>query len=146
MNLMYYGLILDGIKVPSHSVITRHDNTAFYLNSTTGEVINFNLKDENVISSTVVSQKFIRGCVEISKEKLIIGSQNSLLEFDINALKVNNTFNVSENENETIFAIHELPDDFSLPPVSFSDSIGKIIGFRGTSPVFEKRSNSIYDK
>ncbi len=134
--------IIDNVNVPSHSVLARSDGTAVYLNTTIGNVLHFDPGNGKIISSTNVSNNFLRGICKITEDELIVGSQNQLIWFSLKTLKVMNQFTLSDNQNETVFAIHALPEQFSKPPISFETYLGKLVCFNGFEPIFDKSVNS----
>jgi hypothetical protein len=130
-------LAIENVNVPSHSVLASSDGTAVYLNTTIGNIIHFDPENGSVISSTNVSNKFLRGVWRITDDDIIVGSQNRLLCFNMKTLTINKEINLSENKHEAVFAIHEFPERFDLPPKSFESHLGRFIGFTDKEAVFE---------
>ena len=130
-------LAIDEVNVPSHSVAARSDGTALYLNTTLGNIVHFDPSLNRILSTKNISDQFLRGLCKVTEDAWIAGSQNNLLWFDLNSQKIIRQFQLSENQKEAVFAIHEFPENFSLPPKSFDKKLGKLIGFQGFSPIFE---------
>jgi hypothetical protein len=130
-------LILDNIHAPSHSLLSRPDGTAIYLNTAIGDVVHFNPDSGRICSKTHVSDKFLRGIVRIDDDLVMVGSQNDLLLFALSTKTIQKQFNLSNNPHEAVFAIHEFPDVFSLPPKSFAAHVGNLVGFNGREAIFE---------
>jgi hypothetical protein len=130
-------LILDNIHVPSHSLLSRPDGTAVYLNTAMGDVVHFNPDTGQIYSSSHVSDKFLRGVAGIDDDLVMVGSQNHLLLFALSTKEIQKQFTLSNNPHETVFAIHEFPDVFSLPPKSFTAHLGNLVGFNGREAIFE---------
>lgn len=131
-------LIVDDISVPSHSIKSISDKEGIYLNTTAGDVIQFDLDNRKIISSTHVTEDFLRGIYKINDEKVLLGSQNNLLIFDTRQKKVLKRILLTEDKSDAVFAICQLPNDFSLPPVSFEEQVGRMTGFTGRKVVFEE--------
>lgn len=122
-------LTIDNVSVPSHSLLGREDRTAIYLDTTNGDVLHFDPEKGQIISRANVSNQFLRGIAQLADDYLILGSQNKLLLFSLKTLEIKNEFELSNDLNEAVFAIHEFPEEFSLPPVSFGSHLGKLVGF-----------------
>jgi len=129
-------LVIDDISVPSHSIMPLSDRECIYLNTTAGDVVRFDLDTKKVFSSTHVTEDFLRGIYKINDEQVLLGSQNNLLIFDTRQNKVLKRILLTEEKSDAVFAIHELPNDFSLPPVSFEEQVGRMKGFDGRKVVF----------
>ena len=124
-------LALDGITVPSHSLMTLPDQTVTYLNTTAGEVVHFDPKDGRLLSSTKITDGFLRGACRLPDGKLLFGSKRELLTFDLkNRQVLQNTF-ITEDSNESVYDIKILPDTFDDPPDSFEDHFRQAAGFSG---------------
>lgn len=134
-------LMIDNVFVPSHSVLGRADGTAVYLNTTNGEILHFKPENGQIISKTNVSNQFLRGIAQLSVDDLVVGSQNTLLLFSLKTLEIRKQVNLSNDLNEAVFAIHEFPEKFLLPPISFESRLGKLVGFNDKEAIFEKDYN-----
>ena len=113
------GLEISGSKVPSHSIRLLQDNSAIYLNTTTGEIIHFDPENDTVYSSTVVGSKFLRGARQLPDGTILIGDNNFLIHFDLAGKKVLSKTLLIDDPSEAIFDINILPGHFELPPESF---------------------------
>lgn len=129
-------LVMDDVSVPGHSVLSRSDGTAVYLNTTTGEILHFRPGSGEVIAVTHISRQFLRGVAQLSDDELVLGSQNNLLWFSLSAREVKKQVTLSDDPNEAVFDLLELPDIFSLPPLSFEAHLGRLIGFDKQVAIF----------
>ena len=129
-------LVLPTAQNPSHSIRRLSDGTAAYLNTSHGEVIHFNL-DGRVISSTKVSERFLRGLLELPDGRLALGSSNNLLIFDLQTCSIVDRIELSSDPLNSVFDIQFLPPEFDLPPDSLEDKVGKIVGFDGRKVLWE---------
>jgi len=113
-------LILEHQHVPSHSVAVSLDGTAFYLNSSTGNLLHFQIEDAQILSTIHVTDEFLRGALIISDQEILVGAQNSLVLINYQEKRIVKHIILSEEANEAVFAINVLPESFSLPPESLS--------------------------
>ena len=116
-------LDLTEMTVPSHSLILLPDNTVIYLNTTKGSVIHYEPISGNLISSTKVTNGFLRGITRIAPHTFILGSSGELLTFDLSNLQVTDSMKFSSDPLESVFDIDILPSAASLPPKSFADQL-----------------------
>ncbi len=112
-------ILLPAVIVPSHSVRVLQDESAIYLNTSNGEVIHFDPKTKEILSSHRVGNSFLRGALQLPDRTLLLGDQNHLLQFDLYQRKLLFETCISNDENEAIFDLHLLPDDIPNPPLSF---------------------------
>lgn len=114
-------LVLNNCSVPSHSIRILRDSTGIYLNSTSGELLHFNLSNYDVISSHKIGDYFLRGARELSDGSILIGDNNYLIHFDMSNKKVLSRIRITDNPAEAVFDINLLPGHFGLPPKSFEE-------------------------
>lgn len=109
-------LIFHNLVVPSHSLLVLPDLTAITLNTTTGEVVHFEPKECRIISSTKVTDGFLRGVTVFPDGRLVLGSQTELITFDLESLRVLDRMEYTGDKNEAVYDIALLPPHYSLPP------------------------------
>jgi hypothetical protein len=114
-------LLLEDCKYPSHSIRLLDNNSALYLNTTSGEVIHFNPITDEIFSSKKIGEKFLRGATQLPDWTVLIGDNHDLLNYDLENQQTIKKMRVTEDPNEAIFDIQILPDWFSLPPQSFEE-------------------------
>jgi hypothetical protein len=112
-------LIISDCTVPSHSIRILRNNTAIYLNSTSGEIIHFDPYHQIILSSTKIGKTFLRGARELSDNTLLIGDNNEIIHFNLLNKQILSRTTISDSSSEAIFDINLLPDYFTLPPKSF---------------------------
>jgi len=112
-------LSINDCTVPSHSIRLLNDRTAVYLNSSSGEILHFSPGSGKVYSTTKIGKHFLRGADQMEDGNIFVGDNNDLIHFDLSQKFVISRTRVTEDENEAIFDVHKLPDNFSLPPSSF---------------------------
>lgn len=120
-------LHFEGSSVPSHSVRILKDGTGIYLNSSVGELINFDLETGNIIFTDRIGSKFLRGARQLSDGSLVMGDGNHFIQYDITNKKVIRKEKITEETAPSIFDFCELPDEFSLPPESFPELHAKLM-------------------
>jgi len=123
-------LTVKGTTVPSHSVQVLTDQSAVYLNTTSGEVIHFQPEDSFVLATTKVTDGFLRGALQLNGHTLLVGSKNELITFDLPARRVINTLTITQNPHESVYDIKRLPDHYQKPPKSFEQHFQSALGFR----------------
>jgi hypothetical protein len=114
-------LSLDRITTPSHSLLPLANDLVVYLNTTRGEVIQFNPNSGEIISSTKVTDGFLRGATILPDGNLILGSKGELIVFNLKNLKKLASIALTHDPNESVYDIKVLPDHFSLPPQSLEE-------------------------
>lgn len=115
------GFFVYKCTVPSHSIRLLDDDKAIYLNSTSGELICFDLINNEILLREKIGEKFLRGATIMEDQSILLGDNNELVHFDILNKKIASRTLISEDPAEAIFDIHILPENFSLPPESFVD-------------------------
>ena len=123
-------LALENITVPSHSLLPIADGTAVYLNTTAGVVVRFGPDDGRIISTTKVTDGFLRGVTALGPKSLVMGSKQEIIFFDPHSCQVKSTFRYTSDPNESIYDIKVLPDHFQLPPPSFEGHFQQITGVK----------------
>jgi len=116
-------LLLPEITVPSHSLLKQPDSTVIYLNTTTGEVIHFDPYPGEILSTTLVSDGFLRGAAYCSDHTLVMGSNRELIHFDLATERVLSRMEFTFDESEFVYDIKVLPANFHLPPGSFEKNL-----------------------
>jgi len=110
-----------GCRFPSHSIRILHDNSAIYLNTSSGEILHFHPETDQIYSSTQIGRTFLRGARQLPDNTLLIGDNNEMIHYDMNGKQIISKTLICEDITEAIFDINILPDDFELPPISFID-------------------------
>ncbi|MFZ5881204.1 MAG: hypothetical protein ACOY0R_17700 [Chloroflexota bacterium] len=123
-------LVLQTAHNPSHSVRMLSDGTAAYLNTSHGEVIHFRL-DGTILSTTKISEKFLRGLLELPDGRLALGSSNHVLIFDLGTRAIVDRIELSSEPLNSVFDIQIMPPNFDLPPDSLEAGLGQIAGYNG---------------
>jgi hypothetical protein len=123
-------LTVNDTTVPSHSLHVLADRSAIYLNTTTGEVIHFQPESGAVVSTTKVTDGFLRGSFQLDTNRLLLGSRRELITFDLNACRVIDTFSITQDPNESVYDIKALPDHYRTPPPSFEEHFQSAVGYR----------------
>jgi hypothetical protein len=121
---------------PSHSVRLLNDGTGFYLDTSHGELVHFDMQG-NILSNIKVTDKFLRGLLVLPYGQLIIGAGNSLLIFDQTTGTVLDEIELSDDLHDTVFDVKILPSDFDLPPISLQAKLGSIVGYKGQAVIWE---------
>ncbi len=124
-------LKLGGTTVPSHSLLTLHNGTNIYLNTTTGEVVHFLGWDGKVLSNTKVTDGFLRGAAQLDDHTLVLGSKQELITFDLNTLKVKSAYRITDEMHESVYDIKVLPSHYLTPPASFAEHFLRCTGIKG---------------
>jgi hypothetical protein len=89
-------LSLPGMTAPSHSLLSMSDGTAVYLNTTDGSLVHFNTGSGDILSSTKITDGFLRGVTKLSEETLLVGSKGELMVFDLPNRRVEKRIRISE--------------------------------------------------
>jgi hypothetical protein len=97
------------------------DASAVYLNTTTGEIIHFSPETGDIFSKEAIGNKFLRGVRQMKDGNLLVGDRQLLYCYDHLQKKVISTLQISNDPDEAIYDIYIMPDDLTLPPISFPD-------------------------
>ncbi len=120
-------LFFGGSSVPSHSVRLLKNGTGIYLNSTAGELVNFELNSGKVLFTDQVGSKFLRGARQLSDGTLVMGDGNHFIHYDIENKKIIQKIKFTDESAPSVFDFCELPDDFEIPPPSFPEHHNKFM-------------------
>ena len=123
-------LALPDATVPSHSLLALSAEQAVYLNTTQGEIVHFSLPGGDVLSSTRVTDGFLRGVIRLPDGKLLMGSRGELIVFDLSRLEVIDRLRLTEDANESVYDLKILPEHYSLPPQSFEQHFIDTVGVK----------------
>jgi len=118
-NSVGNNLVLNDCLVPSHSLRSLSVQKALYLNSSSGELIFFDLLKLEIHSKLKIGEKFLRGARQLDNQRIVIGDNNHLILWDSSDNKILSRTLVAEDPDEAIFDINILPDHYLLPPESF---------------------------
>lgn len=116
-----------GTSVPSHSVRVLQDGSAIYLNSSAGELVNFDLSDGHIIFTDKVGSKFLRGARQLPDGNLILGDGNHFILYDLAKRSVIERVKFTEESAPSVFDFCVLPEDFDLPPASLVEQHEKYL-------------------
>ena len=72
------------------------DNTGIYLDTSAGSIVHFDLTG-SIISKTKITDKFLRGVLELPDKHLAIGAGNILLIYDLAEQKIIKEIEFSTN-------------------------------------------------
>jgi hypothetical protein len=121
-------LTLERINTPSHSLLALNNGSVIYLNTTKGEIVQFNPDSDHIISTTKITDGFLRGAAILPNGPLILGSRGELIVFSLNHLKILSSVVLTSDPNESVYDIKILPDHFSLPPRSLAEQVKAFMG------------------
>ena len=107
--------------MPSHSARELADGSAIYLNSTDGELIQFDPNNGAILWRDKIGSKFLRGARELADGTLLLGDGNSFFHYDLKARKVLGKYKFTDEDAPSVFDFCPLPDGFDIPPVSFQE-------------------------
>lgn len=116
-----------GSSVPSHSVRVLMDGSAIYLNSSAGELINFDPNDGHVIFTDKIGSKFLRGARQLPDGNLILGDGNHFILYDLANRSVIERVKFTDETAPSVFDFCVLPEDFDIPPASLIEQHEKYL-------------------
>jgi hypothetical protein len=109
------------------------DGTAVYLNTTDGSLVHFNTGSGDILSSTKITDGFLRGITKLSEETLLVGSKGELMVFDLPNRRVEKHIRISDDSHEAVYDVKILPPEYSLPPSDFQQHFAEETGFQDAS-------------
>lgn len=116
-------IVLEDKVVPSHSLLSLSDRVAIYLDTTNGNVVEFDPETGEIFASTNVTDGFLRGGTSVSEKMIVLGSVGELIIFDLDSRTVQSKIQITDIPQETIFDIQILPTSYELPPYSFNEKL-----------------------
>jgi hypothetical protein len=115
-------LRLDGVTAPSHSLLALDDDTLIYLNTTRGDIVHFDPAAKRVLSQTHIADKgFLRGVTKLDNEHLLVGSRGEIITFHLPSKQVAERLTYTQDAEEAVYDIKELPGHYGLPPLSLGE-------------------------
>ena len=121
-------LELPDMTAPSHSLLVLPDDSAIYLNTSAGEVVHFNPSTRQILSSTKVTDGFLRGVTSLDERCLLLGSRGELIRFNLPSLKTEGRIMLTEDANEAVYDVKVLPPHYALPPDSLERHFEQMVG------------------
>ena len=115
-------LEVPGVSTPSHSLLSLSDDSVIYLNTHLGEVMHFNPSTGEILTSTKVTDGFLRGVCVLEENILLMGSKGELILFDLANHQVIRRAKFSDDPKEAVYDVKVLPSHFAPPPVSFEEN------------------------
>jgi hypothetical protein len=126
-------LKMNHITAPSHSLLALEDGSVVYLNTTDGTVLHIDPNNCRALSTTqVATGGFLRGVTPLDAGRLLVGNRGEIIVFDLPARTVQDRIVLTNDPNEAVYDIKELPAHYALPPLSFSEHFTRQTGL--TSP------------
>ena len=116
-------LVLNEKIVPSHSLLPLSENRFVYLDTTEGKVLEINSKTGQVLVSTKITEGFLRGVTQLSKNELVLGSKGELIFFDLEKHIIKKRLQITDVPQESVFDIEILPPNFAIPPIFLGEEI-----------------------
>ena len=87
--------------------------------------LHFDPADGRILSSTVVTDGFLRGGTLLDEHTLLMGSRGELITFHLPSRQVLGRLPISADPKEAVYDIKRLPEHYALPPLSFEEQWGK---------------------
>ena len=131
---------LQEMTVPSHSLLTLPNGTVVYLNTTEGKVIHYDPRANQILTSTKVTDGFLRGVTYLGNDTLALGSKQEVLFYDMNERKIITKMKIISDPNEAVYDIKILPGHYSLPPDSMEEHFQMTTGFKSGDIILEGRT------
>jgi hypothetical protein len=122
-------LTLEGVTVPSHSLLPLLDGSVAYMQTTAGEVVHFDPERKRILSGSKITDGFLLGATQLPSGLLALGSKRELLTFDLKNRKVTQSLAITQDANESIYDIKILPEAFDNPPKVFEERFQQAAGF-----------------
>jgi streptogramin lyase len=138
--------VLPNVTAPSHSLHTLPDGTVIYLSTTDGSVLHIDPRSGDIISSTKVTDGFLRGITSLNDRTLLLGTRGELLTFDLSAKRVVKRMKIPTDLNEAVYDIKRLPSHYSMPPLSFEEHFKKVVGYEAKDLILYNKNSVIYSK
>lgn len=120
-------LILENVTAPSHSLLNLWDERVIYLNTSEGEIINFEPERGGILSKVrITNQGFLRGVTTLNKDTILVGNCGEIITFDLKTNKAIESWLISQDPHEAIFDIKPCPSHFSILPQSLADELAAL--------------------
>ncbi len=138
--------VLPNVTAPSHSLHTLPDGTIIYLSTTNGSVLHIDPRSGDILSSTKVTDGFLRGITSLNDRTLLLGTRGELLTYDLSAKRVEKRMKIPTDLNESVYDIKRLPSHYSMPPLSFEEHFKKAVGYEAKNLILNNKNSVIYSK
>jgi hypothetical protein len=138
--------VLPNVTAPSHSLHNLPDGTVIYLSTTDGSVLHIDPRSGDILSSTKVTDGFLRGITSLDDRTLLLGTRGELLTYDLSAKRVVKRMKIPMDLNEAVYDIKRLPSHYSMPPLSFEEHFKKVMGYEAKNLILNNKKNVIYSK
>ena len=138
--------VLPNVTAPSHSLHTLPDGTVIYLSTTDGSVLHIDPRSGDILSSTKVTDGFLRGITTLNDRTLLLGTRGELLTYDLSAKRVVKRMKIPTDLNEAVYDIKRLPSHYSMPPLSFEEHFKKVVGYEAKNLILNNKNSVIYNK
>lgn len=131
-------LKMNHITAPSHSLLALEDGSVVYLNTTDGTVLHIDPHNGRVLSTTqVATGGFLRGVTPLDERRLLVGNRGEIIVFDLPARTLQDRILLTNDPNEAVYDIKELPAHYALPPLSFSEHFTRQTGLTGPQELYK---------
>lgn len=138
--------VLPNVTAPSHSLHTLPDGTIIYLSTTNGSVLHIDPRSGDILSSTKVTDGFLRGITSLNDRTLLLGTRGELLTYDLSAKRVEKRMKIPTDLNESVYDIKRLPSHYSMPPLSFEEHFKKTVGYEAKNLILNNKNSVIHNK
>jgi len=138
--------VLPNVTAPSHSLHTLPDGTVIYLSTTDGSVLHIDPRSGVLLSSTKVTDGFLRGITSLNDRTLLLGTRGELLTYELSAKRVVQRMKIHTDLNEAVYDIKRLPFHYSMPPLSFEEHFKKTVGYEAKKLILNNNNSVVYRK
>jgi hypothetical protein len=109
-------LVLSHVQVPLHSLSVQDDGTLYFNDTSSSDVVHFDLCQRQTLARIPVPGKFLRGFLRLDNTRAVVGTQNSLCVVNLREKQVLGRAEISKNISEAIYDIKVLPPGFAALP------------------------------
>ncbi|MCC6143478.1 MAG: hypothetical protein IT368_06700 [Candidatus Hydrogenedentes bacterium] len=101
--------VIPDAHVPTHSLLLGGPHRAFYANSSTGVLVEFDPETGATRQECKIGEVFLRGLALLGSDQLVAGDQQDLCFVDWSAPALQHRLRLTENPKESIYDVKVLP-------------------------------------
>jgi hypothetical protein len=102
--------VIPDAHVPTHSLLLAADGRAFYANSSTGVLVEFDPESGATRKECKIGEVFLRGLALIGEDLIVAGDQQDLCFVDWPGASLQHRLRLTENARESIYDVKVLPE------------------------------------
>ncbi len=114
-------LILPKVNTPVHSLLANPDNTLWFNDSSSGEIVHFDLINGQQLARIKVTNDFLRGLTRLTDDLVVVGAGREICLVDLPRQQVVTRIHLSDFPDAIVYDVKILPAGFEPVPHKLYD-------------------------